>query len=106
MSPFKVPKVKKPEIPKTPTLDPAILEKIKELIDTISGQLIEEGEVNLGEIVEDEIKGKIHEKVMAQIEPQLDSDILKKLADKSVEKGIEKAWDKIKQKIAEKAEEE
>ena len=101
MSPFKIPKVKKPEIPKG--LDPAILEKIKELIDTIAGQMAEDEEVSLGEIVEDEVKGKIHEKIMEQIEPQLDNDILKKLADKAVEKAIDKAWDKIKEKIAKKA---
>ena len=102
MSPFKVPKVKKPEIPKG--LDPEMLGKIKELVDTISDQMSEDA--SIGEIAEDEIKGIIQEKIMEQIEPQLDNDILKKLADKAVEKAIEKSWDKIKEKITKKEPEE
>jgi len=97
MTPFKVPKVKKPEIP---GLDPEVLAKITELLENVADLLT--GETTAGEIVEDEVKGIIHEKVMEQIEPSLDNDIVKKLADKAVEKAIDKSWDKIKQKFSEK----
>ena len=49
MSPFKIPKVKKPEMPKVPALDPAIVEKVKELIDSVAEKLSEDEEVSLGE---------------------------------------------------------
>ena len=100
MTPFKVPKIKKPEIPKIEGLNPEVLEKINGMLENIADLIAEE--TTVGEIVEDEIKGIIHEKVMEQLEPFLDNDIVKKLADKAVEKAIDKSWDKIKEKLAKK----
>ena len=104
MTPFKVPKIKKPEIPKVEGLDPEVLEKIKGILETVVDLIT--GETSVGEIVEDEVKGTIHEKVMEQLEPSLDNDIAKKLADKAVEKAIDKSWDKIKEKLAKKLDKE
>jgi len=97
MAPFKVPKIKKPEIPKVEGLDPEVLEKIKEILETVADLIT--GKTGGGEIVEDEFKVIIHEKVMEELEPSLDNDIAKKLADKAVDKAIDKSWDKIKQRL-------
>lgn len=97
MTPFKIPKIKTPEIPKVEGLDPKVLEKIKEILETVVDLIT--GETRAGEIVEDEVKVTIHEKVMEQLEPSLDNDIAKKLADKAVDKAIDKSWNKIKQRL-------
>ena len=104
MSPLKIPKIKKPELPKVKALDPEILGKIKELVENAADLVSED--TSIGEMVEDEIKGIITEKIMEQLEPQLDNDIVKKLAEKAVEKAVDKSWDKIKDKIAAKFEKE
>jgi len=78
-------------------LDPEVLEKIKEILETVADLIT--GKTRAGEIVEDEVKVTIHEKVMEQLEPSLDNDIAKKLADKAVDKAIDKSWDKIKQRL-------
>ena len=80
-----IPKPKIPEIPEVKGLDPEIIEKIKETIESVSTNMAEE-DMTFEEAIEDEIKGNIHEKVMEQIEPQLENEILKKLAEKAVEK--------------------
>jgi len=36
MTPFKIPKIKTPEIPKVDGLDPEVLEKIKEILETVA----------------------------------------------------------------------
>ena len=97
MTPFKIPKIKTPEIPKVEGLDPKVLEKIKEILETVADLIT--GKTGVDEIAKDEFKGKIHEKVMEQLEPSLDNDIAKKLADKAVDKAIDKSWDKIKQRL-------
>ncbi len=98
MSPLKIPKIKKPELPKVKGLDPKVLDKIKELAENAPDLL--SGETSIAEMAEDEVKGIITEKIIEQIEPHLDNNIVKKLAEKAVEKAVDKGWDKIKEKIA------
>lgn len=92
---FKIPKV--PEVPK---IDPALANKITQIINDVSMQIIEG--TPPGEIVEDIIKGEIKEAVMREIEPSLEgNELLTKTAEKLVDKGIDKAWEGIKEKLEE-----
>ena len=92
---FKIPKV--PEVPK---IDPALANKILQIINDVSMQIIEG--TPPGEIAEDLIKGEIKEAVMREIEPTLEgNELLVKAAEKLVDKGIDKAWEGIKEKLKE-----
>jgi len=92
---FKIPKV--PEVPK---IDPALANKIPQIINDVSMQIIEG--TPPGEIAEDLIKGEIKDAVMREIEPTLEgNELLVKAAEKLVDKGIDKAWEGIKEKLKE-----
>lgn len=93
-----------PKVPEVPKIDPALAEKITQLISNVSLQIIEE--TPPGEIVEDVIKGEITEIVMREIEPMLEGNkMLIKGAEKLVEKGIDKAWEGILDKLKDKVKE-
>lgn len=89
-----------PKVPKVPTIDPALANKITQIINNVSIQIIEG--TPPGEAVEDVIKGEIKKAVMREIEPMLEGNkLLIKAAEKLVEKGIDKAWEGIKEKLKE-----
>jgi len=89
-----------PKVPETPTIDPALANKITEIINKVSLQIIEG--TPPGEIEEDVIKGEIKKAVTKEIDPLLeDNESLVEEAEKLVDKGIEKAWEGIKGKMKE-----
>lgn len=89
-----------PKVPDGPTLDPALANKITQIISNVSTQIIEG--IPPGEIVEDVIKGEIKEAVMKEIEPMMEGNqLLIKAGEKLVDKGIDKAWEGIKEKLKE-----
>lgn len=89
-----------PKVPEVPKIDPALANKITEVINNVSTKIIEG--IPPGEAVEDTIKDQIKEAVMREVEPMLEGNtLLIKAAEKLVEKGIDKTWEGIKVKLKE-----
>ncbi len=83
------------------SLDPAMVAKIAEIIDSVVAKM--EGGASLAEAIKDEIKAQ----VWVQVEPMLPDDkIVQKLGEKAVDKAIDKIWDKAKEGLMEEEEEE
>lgn len=89
-----------PKDPEVPKIDPALANKITQIINNVSNQIIEE--TPPGEVVEDVIKGDFKEAVMKEVEPMLEeNELLIKAAEKLVDNEIDKAWEGIKEKLKE-----
>jgi len=89
-----------PKVPEKSEIDPAIANKITQIINNVSNQIIEETPPD--EMEEDDLKSEIKEAVMKEVEPMLEeNELLIKAAEKLVDNEIDKAWEGIKEKLKE-----